>query len=611
MQYGERIVCGPQDPLILLETAQNTDSDTKLRLGSNNPNKIKPTLFLPFSTNGEKIYSGDQFFDPRDFFSSISEDNRVAVVLTAKEYYLLIELIEDFGRKVIVLETEFPIFKDVKYSSNPKKNLSLLNSYINKIKKSGIQSKTLSSYFSRKHQYSVERALRFKNRMDKYFFFADPAPYQEVFKKKECRANRKIVAFDFNSMFLDCMKGNFASPKDVYYRSWNRTWLGETLKPGLYHAVLKEPCNNFFNNFHPIRYTEAGDSFRFSVSRKYDVEALFYHSELAEYRQYFKSIFIIDSVVSDKPIEHPLLRSALKVYKKRMSYRQAGNYFYERMAKYEIQLMHSSTSIRQKITLSFGSAEEALSELRSRYWLMFSKDLDHNEYRVSQFVKNTGAMFFRKGKNKLVRADNLESRINIFSLSRNVVANSRIKMVKTIRKISEFPSAEICYTNVDSIHVSVLESEYEDFMRSMFDLIGDEPGKLKVEAIADEGYWFDVGRYWLIKDGLVVAFKNSTLNNKSSSTPFEKKRMFKFIVRTPFFSSVKRRIISISSLFSYKKKVDLLNLNKNNIDFSRFDFKEITHAKTLNILANEEKHRSRDLKKQLYDSISARYDLQG
>jgi hypothetical protein len=80
--------------------------------------------------------------------------------LTAKEYYLLIELIEDFGRKVIVLEAEFPMFKDVKYSSNPKKNLSRLNSYINKIKKSGIQSKTLSSYFSRKHQYSVSCCVK-------------------------------------------------------------------------------------------------------------------------------------------------------------------------------------------------------------------------------------------------------------------------------------------------------------------------------------------------------------------------------------------------------------------------------------------------------------------
>jgi hypothetical protein len=609
MECGKRIVCGPQDPLILLETAYNTDSNTKVRLGSNNPNKINPAIFLPFSTDGYKIYSEDQFLDPRDFFSSISKDNRTAIVLTAKEYYLLIELIEDFGREVLVLETEFPILKGIKYSSNLKKNLSQLNYNIKKIKTSGIQSRTLSSHFSRKHQYSVERTLRFKNKMDKYFFFADPAPYQEVFKLKECRANRKIIAFDFNSMFLDCMRGDFPSPKDIYYKSWNRTWLNEVLNPGLYHVVLQNPCDDFFNNFHPIRYKKAGDSVRFFMSNEHDVEVLLYHSELAEYRQYFKSIFIIDSVVSDRSVEHPLLKSALKVYKKRMSYRHTGNYFYEKMAKYEIQLMHSSTSIRQKMTLVFNSAEEALSDLRSRYWLSFSDDLEHNEYRISQFVKNTGAVFFRKGKKRFIKTDNIESRINVFSLSRNVVANSRTKMVRTIKKIAEFPSAEICYTNVDSIHVSISESKYEDFMGAMSEFLGDEPGKLKIEAIADEGYWFDVGRYWLIKDGLVVAFKNSTLNRKNSSTLFEKKRTFKFIVRTPYFSSIKRRIISINSLFSYKKKVRSSDINDNNIDFLRFNSKEIMNATAFGNLAEEERYKSHDLKKQLYNSISTHYDL--
>lgn len=608
MECGERIVCGPQDPLIFLEAAHDADSNSKLRLGSNNPNKINPAFFLPFSTDGYKIYSEDQFFDPRDFFSSISKDNRIAVVLTAKEYYLLIELIEDFGRKVLVLETDFPILTDVKYSSNPKMNLSQLKHNIKKIRKSGVNSQTLSSHFSRKHQYSVERKLRFKNKLDKYFFFADPASYQEVFKFKECRANRKIIAFDFNSMFLDSMKGDFPSPKNIYYEQWNRTWLNETLNPGLYHVILKGPCDNFFNEFHPIRYTKSGDSIRFSMSEKYDVEVLLYHSELTAYRQYFKSIFIIDSVVSDRTIEHPLLKSALRVYKKRLGYRQSGNYFYEKMSKYEIQLMHSSTSIRKKMTLIFSSAEEVISDLRNRYWLSFSEDPEYNEYRVSQFVKDTGALLFRRGKKRFLRTDNIESKFNVFSLSRNVVANSRIKMVNTIRKISEFPSAEICYTNVDSIHVSIPEKKYEDFMASMSVFIGDEPGKLKIEAIADEGYWFDVGRYWLIKDKSVIAFKNSTLNNKGSSTLFEQKRVFKFIVRAPFFSSVKKRIISINNLFSYKKKIKPSSINEDTIDFSRFDSKEIMHTSTLSSLVETERHKSGDLKKQLYSLISELYD---
>jgi len=609
MKFNKTIICGPRDPLILLEDAQSIDSDIKLRLGSKNPNSVKPTVFLPFSTNGQKIFNGEHFFDPRDFFSFISEDDRVAVVLTAKEYYLLIELIEDFERPVIVLETAFPIFNNIHFSSDIVKTLSLLKHNVEKIRKLGVDAKTLSRHFSIRHQYRVERALRFKNKLDKFFSFSDPASYQEVFKLKESRKNRKIIAFDFNSMFLDCMKGEFASPKDTYYESWNKTWLNEKLKPGLYHVILQGSNDDFFQKFHPFRYTIANRSWRFWLSKKNNVETLLYHNELAEYAKFFDSVFVKSSIVSDYSIEHPLLRSGEKVYKKRVAHRKSGNDFSEKMAKYEIQLMHSSTSIKQKVTLSFNTTAKMLADLRNKYWLQFFESVEYNEYRICQFVKDDEVIFFRRGKNRLIRVVNIESKINLFSLSRNVVANSRVKMLKTIKQFSEFPSIEICYANVDSIHVSVASSEFDGFMKSASSLIGDNPGKLKIEAIADEGYWFDVGRYWLIKDGEVVAFKNSTLNSKSSKTPFTTSRLVKFITRTPYFSSINKRFISIGSLFSYKKKVDSLSMKADTIDFSRFKFEKISDATLMDHTVKEEIDSSHFFKKKIYESISSHQKL--
>ena len=45
-------------------------------------------------------------------------------------------------------------------------------------------------------------------------------------------------------------------------------------------------------------------------------------------------------------------------------------------------------------------------------------------------------------------------------------------------------------------------------------MIGNEFGQMKIEAIADKGFWFCPGRYWLLdKDDNIIQFKNICIDD--------------------------------------------------------------------------------------------------
>ena len=70
------------------------------------------------------------------------------------------------------------------------------------------------------------------------------------------------------------------------------------------------------------------------------------------------------------------------------------------------------------------------------------------------------------------------------------------------------------------MHVSIESDRCVEFNQFLEKYIGSAPGQIKVEAIGDEGYWFDVGRYWILKDSKVIKFANSIFNLHASSEKF-------------------------------------------------------------------------------------------
>lgn len=599
---ASRIICGFYDPIIRLDEAEKDYYKRTVRIGSKNPNKIKPHPFIPFSTDGKLVFDGFTTLDARDFLIENKGKLGNLILLTSKEYQLLFEAISDIDIKVNVLELDFPIFKNVRYLKSLHGNFQQLDRYLKRIKKIGLPQLRLSKYFSLTNQFYVERKLRFKKIIDGFFYFSDPSGFQEVFQLTETRADRVIVALDFNSMFLDCMRGEFASPSDVEFKKKCRYYNGEPLRPGLYQVVFGPPKNEFIKNYHPFRYTIGDQSYRFVIGDEDSVEVLVHREEIYAYYKNFKYTKILCEVTSEKAISHPLAKKAESLYKVRLNYRKQCVSDLENLAKYELQLMHSATAIRKKRKYLMCNSSDLLAWLEEHNWVDIPKSRTPKIERLESLVKNRGFRF-RVCRNHIeVLATDILSNENLYSLSRCVAAKSRIKMYNLIERLQGYSGVSVCYSNVDSVHVSVEKSKVDQFFENISDLIGIESGKLKVEAVADRAYWFDVGRYWLFKEGEVVAFKNATIHHKGSISPFSYARTIKRLTRFHGFSHVSKARVTMNNVFSYRKRVSVGG-NEERIRFQRLSFPEIMTKNQSAASVSKEIKESKQLKLNLVQEV--------
>ena len=229
------------------------------------PNKIRKVKYVPISTNGSKILYDGSVISTREFLGMIDNAKvKNLIVLTKREKDLILNELIDFDADVFVFEKLYPIFDNIKYTSNMNINYRELESYLLKIDKLGIMGQSLNKLLSTEYLYKIERKIRFKNSLDKYFAFAYKGGYQEVFKLQEEREDRVIVALDFNSMYIDSMNSIFVEPRHVIHKKFNGDKIDLSgMHHGLYRVILKNPKDTFFKNFHPFKYTRLISIFLF------------------------------------------------------------------------------------------------------------------------------------------------------------------------------------------------------------------------------------------------------------------------------------------------------------------------------------------------------------
>ena len=175
-------------------------------------------------------------------------------------------------------------------------------------------------------------------------------------------------------------------------------------------------------------------------------------------------------------------------------------------------------------------------------------------------------------------------------------------MLQTIERFLSHRTVELCYANVDSIHISIHRDEVNGFLEQSRDLISDELGALKVEAIADQGYWFDLGRYWLKKSGSVVLFKNAGFNYEAAPDQFISRRKVSNFIETPSFTHLHTYVKKVENSFSYKKRLE----HRTNLEscFVRFQYDEIREPHTANMTEAREQLSSLKAKVELFRRIS-------
>lgn len=459
---------------------------------------------------------------------------------------------------------------------------------------------SISDYLSKKYLYKIERKLRFKHTMDSCFFFAYRGGYQEVFKLKEEREDRLVVSMDFNSMYPHSMLGEFVNPKEIKYKYFmdNENQNISSLHYGLYHIILKEPKDSFFKTFHPFKYTKFFQSFDFKLEDNHEIELLLFKNEIEYYSKFFSYIKIIEGFFSKETILHPLKDEVIKLYNERIYYKNKANYLMANLTKFKLITLHSASN--PKIyTKKWFSSKESLKKYIKKYYMINTPENDNETI----YIKNQENFKVFKYQDKyLANFINYNTFESVYCLSSQIIANSRLKMIKTIEEFLEFDSVEICYCNIDSIHISIQKNKYQDFMNKYKYLFSEKLGDLKIENIADKGYWFDIGRYWLIKNNKDIKFKNVIFNRKGNNNIFLKNTKLKYIVKNNFFNYVKTIYKNIYSSFSYNKKIDYSEID--NINFKRYNFEEIENLFVANQTKTKESFKSKELKVDLFNKIA-------
>lgn len=466
-------------------------------------------------------------------------------------------------------EGNYPWVADIKFVNNSKKNLSRLID----LKRKYRQHLETSGEMSDRALKRVVGKVRWKSELDRFFFAAQSHAYQDVFKFTEAREDRTIFAFDFNSMYGACLEGEFPDPKNLTFIEIASEAHGlERLKPGIYKCILSGPKNSFIKKFHALRYNTSGQKFVFEFGSNVSAEVLLHTEEVEYYRSHFESLMVEWGVVSDAPIIHPLLKIAKQAYAERRNFYAQSNHTLAGKCKFNVATAYSCMAQNRRISNSFSTISELVRYLDIEY--QTEKPHDMSDLQFVNYINKLSAFDIRFDQQFELSSPDVRNASNIYALYSPVIARARVKILRCFEHILQFAGAEICYSNVDSVHVSVPDSQRQIFLEHMQPYLSERLGDLKLEATAKKGVWFEPGRYWLFSDKSVVKYRNLGIRRKWDSEPFSMAKRHLAIQEQFGFLTPKSYYITFMRSLSYRRKLNS-NSSITHLGFNRFGVEEI------------------------------------
>lgn len=510
-----------------------------------------------------------------DKLSSKINSEQIILCLTCVELVLLRSIL-GVTAKVFCFERLFPIF-DVKNTTS-RLNFSVLTKLYAVVLRRKIPSVGMSKYLSTKAMKSVSRKVKYKNTLDKLFCLYDEAPYQEVFKLKEERVNRKIICLDFNSMFASCFMERYIDPQEIRFLTEQEICSSREfcdMPDGLYHVELDTIQSEFFSRYHPFSIKHISGQYKFTAEQNSTIRTLLFKSELEYFSRFFKRTRILSAIVSDQAICHPMAGKAIKVYKQRKAAKENDEVIREKVLKHELLMMHSATNTTVEKTKHFDSINAVSCFIHENFNIKLPEMYKKNYILCACYIERVGLGELEKISENAYKFKFLDiaSARRINSLYRQVISYSKLKMIKVIERFLQIDTCEICYANVDSIHVSIDENKEKPFFDAIIDLVGKNIGQLKIEAMGSRGYWFDVGRYWIFKNDVVVLHKNAYFNNGGI---FDQSRLSMKIQKGPFGNFIKNEYAGIYDAFSYRKKIMSVDIKEEGVvEYGRYLIDEV------------------------------------
>jgi hypothetical protein len=351
----------------------------------------------------------------------------------------------------------------------------------------------------------------------------------------------------------------------------------DNLKPGIYHVIIKGFKTSFIRRYHPFKIYRFGKNLPFSLDGIESIETYLSNIEIEYYRNHCDSIELINGIVSKETVYHPRLKFSKDTYKKRI--KNKSNSVLNSIYKAQLLSIHSSTNQTIERRVKFNNIHQVR--------LYFEKEMNLVYPNLSNldFIKVLSRIprFKVREIEGVLTIDypDYKSSNTLLCFSSLVISAARIKMLKTLEFVDKFESAEICYVNSDSLHVSIDQNRIDEFFRYISQELGEGLGKLKLECVADEGYWFDVGRYWLFSKGKLVQYRNTLFN--VNFEPVLDKRKYNVVRSNKFIAYHHNNYFNLERCHTNSKL-----LNSNLKIFQRYKWKNLeTHTVAANMILNE------------------------
>ena len=435
-----------------------------------------------------------------------------SVTLTRRESDL-IALSNPGAKPPEALEDLHPWLPEQRYLNDSASSFQVLKLVIHRFERHLVYA---SEYCDEKWN-TICNALRQKSVLDAWFYTAWHLPIQDVHVLEERRADRNVISIDFNGMYLACMQQPFPQPSGLRLVSIDRCLTDtEVLTSGLYRCIINGPLTDFIVRHNPFRSFHSGRHLRAQLDEPVEVDLNEF--EVHYYRRHFKRIHLVEAVISDKVVSHPLAKEVCRSFAKRRNYQNQGNKALADREKYLATLMTSCAHRPARPHSTFETRDQAMGTLRAEYGVDPPKD----EPEIASNIWLDGRKGIRlssKDSFTIVQGPNTHDGSACFVLGQRIVARGRIVLLEMMERILDSaPNIEICYTNIDSIHFSLPTEYLEPVLAWLKSECSDALGSFKIECVTRHGLWLEPGRYWLYSDD-VEKFRNRSVGDQKQ--PFK------------------------------------------------------------------------------------------
>ncbi|MDO9179522.1 MAG: hypothetical protein Q7U16_14570 [Agitococcus sp.] len=360
-------------------------------------------------------------------------------------------------------------------------------------------------------------AMRRKTSLDKRFQMAWHIPIQDVFVLEERRVDRSVIAIDVNAMYSACMQHDIPHPAAVFKIEFGRDYLvGEKLAAGLYRCQLSSSRTEFIQRHNPFTTFFCGRRLRASLHEIIEVDLNEF--EVVYFAQHFVRIHILDAVIANKVVPHPLSRESKRAFSRRKNYRTQGNKPFADREKYLATLLSSCGNRPSITTKKFIDRFSVMAYLSDAYGI--SPPADEPEAATCMWISRSKRIALAETSAGIcVVSPSQDDRSTCFMLAQRIVAHGRIHLLKLMQWVLALNSdADICYVNIDSVHFSVPTAKLDSILELLRAEASEEMGAFKIESVTAHGLWLEPGRYWLYSNN-VEKFRNRSIGD--GAQPFQ------------------------------------------------------------------------------------------